>query len=243
MSPALVRALPVFLLVLASSSPVGGDVPSPAAPSLTGATDAFALSAGWAAVRLAGSLTVVGALLGVSLAGYRWLARRGGRAAVLRARGRTRPYPRWFSRWMPSAAADADRITIVTRSYVGSRESVCLVEVGHERFLIGVTASAISLLGRLEGAGRDGVVAMPALLPPEADAPAARVSPPGWGIRRAPVEPRDPEAAGPTAADFSQELLRVAAPGTTLSESSIRTALARSRDRLARLGQGGALGA
>jgi hypothetical protein len=209
----------------------------------TGRADASSIqSQGVEIVRLVGALAAVGVLLAGSLAGYRWLAQSSGRAAVVRARARTREYPRWFSRWIPSAAMDADRITIVTRSYLGSRESICLVEVGQERFLIGVTASTISLLGRLDSAGRQTVLDAPARPRVRTDVVGATPPVPSAALRETVGAPdrRDVMMPEPRATDFSHELLRVSAPGRDLAEHTIRTALARSRDRLARLSHAGA---
>jgi hypothetical protein len=247
----------LLLLALVPAPPRAGAEPPPAAPTTTletvsarpvvvdagpGFDDRLARgelaahrSGDLEIVRLLLALAAVGGLLAGSLAAYRRLAQGPGRAAVLRARGRSREQPRWFSRWIPSAPAEADRITIVTRSCVGSRESICLVEVGHERFLIGVTASTISLLGRLDPAGREEVLEAMSTASLRRDVAA----PPPSAASSVPVtataglEARGPE---PTAADFSHELLRVAGPERHPPESTIRTALARSRDRLARLG-------
>ncbi len=210
--------------------------------SETARSEAFASqSPGFEIVRLALALAAVGVLLGGSLAGYRWLVQASSRAAVVRTRGRAREHARWFSRWIPSAAADGDRITVVTRSYLGSRESICLVEVGTERFLIGVTASTISLLGRLDPAGRETVLETPRL-PLRRDVEGADPSFAGgpWRGPARSTERREAMAPDPAVSDFSHELLRVAAPERDLAESTIRTALARSRDRLARLSHAGA---
>ncbi len=94
-----------------------------------------------AAVRLGAALAVtVGLTLGVF----------GARRVVVRRQPPSggRVPARWLGRWMPDAA-DGDRVSVLSRSYVGPRESVGVVGVGAERYLVGITSGTISLLARL----------------------------------------------------------------------------------------------
>ena len=70
----------------------------------------------------------------------------------------------------------ADRLEILDRRPVGAKESVCVVRAGREQFLIGVTASQISLLGRLGPAVEAAEAPVPA--PVEAAGPLADVDEP-----------------------------------------------------------------
>ncbi len=58
----------------------------------------------------------------------------------------------WWRRWLPALPAEGDRIEMLTRLALGTRESLALVRIGRERLLVGVTASQIALLTRLEPA-------------------------------------------------------------------------------------------
>ena len=79
----------------------------------------------------------------------------GSRAAAGAACHFVRGGPRsWLSRWQRAGTRAADRLEILDRRPVGAKESVCIVRAGREQFLIGVTASQISLLGRLGPAWR-----------------------------------------------------------------------------------------
>jgi flagellar biogenesis protein FliO len=175
----------------------------PAAPAWAQAAPP---SLGMAGARALGAASVVGLLLALTLLGLRWLFRRVDHSTdAARLRRVLSGRMSWFSRWVPAATAAADRLAILDRSYVGPKESICLVQVGPERFLIGVTASRISLLGRLE-------------------------------VAREAAEVAGEETGEPAAADFARELsgASVARPGQT--DDSVRSLLARSRERLARLG-------
>ena len=79
----------------------------------------------WATARLFGSLLGVGALMAAGIYAYRRFLQRG---SLMGLRG--------------------DLIRVVTRSYLGPRESVCLIQVGKEVFLLGLTGNQITLLSR-----------------------------------------------------------------------------------------------
>jgi flagellar biogenesis protein FliO len=146
-------------------------------------------SMGAAAFRLFVGLLGVGVAMAASLAAYRWFLRRrpgGVRAGLER---RLRPQ-------------------VVSRTYLGAKESLCVVEVADERFLIATTPTRISLLGRLERAG--------ASAPSDAE---PRASDFARALRTAASAPTPTRPPAPPATD----------------ETEMLTALARSRDRLARL--------
>ena len=170
-------------------------------------------SSGGSSARLA----VVGGLLAATLAMLRSLMGGGGRAPAVRARGRWARLPRgWLGLWNPAGRHVADRLEILDRRPVGAKESVCVVRAGREQFLIGVTASRISLLGRLEpSADAEEAASLPA--PMEAAAPPADVD-------------------EPATTDFARGLAEHTAARPSPDEASFRQLLARSRDRLSRLG-------
>jgi len=108
-------------------------------------------SLGAASARFLGASSMVAALLALTLLGLRWLFRRVDRSShSARVRRAVSARGSWLARWMPAATSAADRLEITGRSHLGPKESVCIVQVGAERFLIGVTASRISLLGKLD---------------------------------------------------------------------------------------------
>jgi flagellar biogenesis protein FliO len=161
---------------------------------------------GVAGARVLGAASVVGLLLALTLLGLRWLFRRVDRSTdTARLRRVLSGRMSWFSRWAPAATAAADRLAILDRSYVGPKESMCVVQVGGERFLIGVTASRISLLGRLETA-------------------------------RETMEAGGEETGEPAVADFARELSGATVARPIPTDASVRSLLARSHERLARLG-------
>ena len=175
--------------------------------------------------RVAGALAVVGALLTVTLAMLRGLTGGRGRQPAIFARGGPRS---WLARWQRAGTRAADRLEILDRRPVGAKEAVCVVRAGREQFLIGVTASQISLLGRLAHVVEAAEV--PAPPPVEAAEPLADVDEPtatdfarGLGERRAARSspraalPAEPTQSGP-------------------DDASFHLLLARSRDRLSRLG-------
>jgi len=186
------RAWPILLWVL-SASPAWAEVTAPSAAGIAGA-------------RVVGAVSTVAVLLAVTLLGLRWLFQRMDRSSgPARLRRVVSGGTSWLSRWMPAAIAAEDRVDIAGRSSVGPKESVCIVRVGRERFLIGVTAHRISLLGRLES--------------------------PGGNTERV-----EPKRDAPKADDFAIELSGAVAARPQPSESSISSMLARSRERLAKLG-------
>jgi hypothetical protein len=92
----------------------------------------------------AGGATVLVVLLlgGVALA---WRRRRAPRPAGSGPAA-------WWRRWLPALPAEGDRIEMLTRLSLGTRESLALVRIGRERLLVSVTASQIALLTRLDPA-------------------------------------------------------------------------------------------
>jgi flagellar biogenesis protein FliO len=213
----------------APAGPVGPVGPAAPMPSL-----------GWALLRMTGSLVIVGALLGGSVLAYR---RFGGVRRPGRAAGAARSGLRWFSQWIPSSVAEADRVQVVSRSYLGPKESICVVQAGRERFLVATTGTGISLLGRLEAPDATGEDGLPAEAEPTpvdfARALSAAVRP-----REAEARvPRDAEMRGPDVQNDRIEFPLSDEP-IPLGESevnAIHAALARSRTRLDRLTRGIAL--
>ena len=176
----------------------------PAAPAWAQA--AAPPSLGVAGARVLGAVSVVGLLLALTLLGLRWAFPRVDRSTDPgRARRVLGGRMSWFSRWVPAATAAADRLEIIDRSCVGPKESMCVVQVGSERFLIGVTASRISLLARL-------------------------------GTAREAVGAAGEETGEPAVADFARELSGATVARSSPTDVSMRSLLARSRERLARLG-------
>jgi len=174
-------------------------------PGAAWAQTAAPPSVGIAGARVVGAVSTVAVLLALTLLGLRWLFQRMDRSSgTLQLRRVVSGSTSWLSRWMPAALAASDRVDIVGRSHVGPKASVCIVRVASERFLIGVTAHRISLLGRLDPAG--GTAA------------------------------RAPKPDTPTVHDFAVELSGAVAARPQPSDSSMHSMLARSRERLARLG-------
>jgi len=220
-------------------SPVGA--PSPMPPP--------AVSMKWAGARLAGAVIAVGLLLVGAVVGYRKVLDRVGRRAG--GRGRRRARQGWWSFWVPDATAEADRIYLASRRHLGPRESLGVVRVGRERFLIGITGGSISLLARLDESGRAAEGAEPdaadfALELDEAttkphrgsrrpqgdgsgsEAGSVFLRPPTDSLRLASAEDRP--AASHSHADLAD-------PATVKPVPTDFTArIARSRDRLARIG-------
>ncbi len=112
------------------------------------------VSAGWAVLRLVGATVAVAGLLLLSVAGYRWLSRPHARASGAQRKSGGRRGIRWLFRWAPAAAMDTDRVEVVSRSFLGPRESICVIRVGRERFLVGVSPAGVGLLSRLDGPDR-----------------------------------------------------------------------------------------
>jgi hypothetical protein len=191
----------VALLVAGLHAPAWAEPTALPSPDETAVDGLGSPSLGQAGLRLLGAGAIVGVLLALTLLTLRRLRQPGGGPVLAGARG-------WFRRAVPVPAADP--LEVVERRPVGPKESVCVVRVGSERFLIGVTSSRVSLLGRLD-AGR-----------PPAGAP------------------RDPapanfarELAGAVVTRFPA---LDPAPVPALTEATVQTLLTRSRERLARLG-------
>lgn len=169
--PRLVALVPAgLLLVAAVTSPAWADPAPPAAavaelparaesdavgaPAPVPVVEAAPLpvpSMKSAVLRLLGATVAVALLLAASLVLYRRLvqpSRAGGADKRSRARGRARPG--WLSRWVPEPRSEADRIRLLHRTWVGARESIGVVLVGRDRFLVGITGASISLLARLD---------------------------------------------------------------------------------------------
>lgn len=101
-------------------------IPPPSAPSV-----------GWASLRLIGATAGIVLLLAATLVTFRRLITR-------------RSPGGWLSRFIPETVAEDDRLHLATRRAVGPRESVAVVHVGRERFLIGVAPGSVTLVARLE---------------------------------------------------------------------------------------------
>ena len=92
----------------------------------------------WAILRMLGALGVVAALIAGGAMAYRYLtARVGARRAG------------WLAR-LVSPHGSAAQLRVTTRAVLGARESVAVVVIGDERFLLGVAAGGVSLLARLD---------------------------------------------------------------------------------------------
>jgi hypothetical protein len=207
-------------------SPATAEATAPLAPRVDAMPPAPP-SMGGIVWRVVGALAVVGALLAVTLAMLRGLTGGRGRRPAIFARGGPR---RWLALWQRAGIHAADRLEILDRRPVGAKESVCVVRAGREQFLIGVTASQISLLGRLGPAVEAAEEPVPVPAPVEAATPLADVDEPtatdfarGLGERRAARS--SPRAALPAESTPSGP-----------DDASFRLVLARSRDRLSRLG-------
>ena len=120
---------------------LGAPVPAPAAPLVDDGPSLLG-----ALARLLGAVLVLAALMAACILGYRKVVRRAGTKRGVLA---------WASGWIDDNGQDAVRIT--SRRYLGGRESVAVVHVGDERFLIGITAGQVSLLARLEEPVTDSV--------------------------------------------------------------------------------------
>jgi flagellar biogenesis protein FliO len=196
--------------------------PSPApAPALTAPPSVAA-----AALRVGLALIATAALFVAGAAGYRWLL------SVCRpSRGVGTQGPRgWFARWI-HPGNETERIDVLARSWIGSKEAVCLIRAGRERFLIGVTPQRVTLLGRMD----DAPAARAASAAPPMTAAVAAAAPPSVSVDAAPATPAARAALSP---DFALELSAAArepAPSApvppALTEESIRTALSASRQR------------
>ena len=127
----MIRSLAsVALLLLLATAAWGGSPPGGSAPQQEYLAyqppQAGGESVGWIAVRLFSSLLLVGGLLAGGLFVYR----------------------RWVGRGVLGQRSEL--IRVVSRSYLGPKESLCLVRVGKEHLLVGVTGSHISFLHRWE---------------------------------------------------------------------------------------------
>ncbi len=153
LSPLLAAAiLGIGLATSAAADPP--PLPDPATPAAPAPTvrEMPALpppSPTFAALRVLGALVIVGMLL----AGVVMLVQR---SALGPRQSGTQPRGRTGLAWLiPRAAwrsATGERIQIESRSYLGPRESVGVIAIDRERFLIGIAGGAISLLARLEAA-------------------------------------------------------------------------------------------
>lgn len=178
-------------------------VPSVATPDA--GTQYVAPSMSAAAIRLFVGLAGVGLAMAGSLAAYRWVMRRRSGAGREGLERRYRPQ-------------------VLSRTYLGAKESLCVVEVGHERFLIAATPTGVSLLGRLERAES-----------PEAEIAEPSASDFGRALRTA-----------------TSMATMVPPPGTPvpptkttvrpIDDAELLAALSRSRDRLARMAEVSTLG-
>jgi len=188
---------------------------------------------GWAAGRLAVAFTVVGVLLVGGLKLYRRSLQPGPRTARRRSSS-------WLARWVPASAGDQDKITLLARNYLGTRESVCVLRVGTERFLVGVTSAQISMLGRLGvGPAAEG----PSHLLDSLGSPAAAprtISGFDWLGSPAAAPRTSTLRAAP---DFSESLMAAASARDGGGDVELRQALARSRARLAEIVSGRGSGA
>jgi flagellar protein FliO/FliZ len=171
-----------------------------------------------AGARLGGAFAIVAVAMAVSLVAYRRFAQgpRGDRHGRARGRG-------WRAWWMSAAPAGSDRIDVLARSWVGSKESVCVVRVGDERFLVGVTPAQVSLLGRLS--------ALPAVAE-SAEAEAASAVPDFAraltvaavaASRPAPVPSAQPAAPAVTGASIREALQRSRARRTAGAPDGVRS--------------------
>lgn len=137
----------------ASGEPVAGSgealstLPLTAAPPRDLVDGPGGSSLGQASLRLLGAGVTVGLLMAVTLLALRRLLRPAGASRLPAMPGGRRS---WFQRSAP--VSPLDHVEVVERRALGPKESVCVVKVGSERFLIGVTSSQVSLLGRLDGA-------------------------------------------------------------------------------------------
>lgn len=179
---------------------------------------------GWVLVRLLGATVAVAGLLVVSLAGYRRLARPRGRTCASRRKPGGRRGLRWLFRWAAPPAAETDRIEVLGRSFLGPRESICVVRVGRERFLLGVTPAGVGLLSRLDA-------------PDRAPAETAEPQPSDFAreLRRVSgTEPGRSVLRPPTPVPASRS--------DTADDSAIRRAIARSHERVVRLARAAGAG-
>jgi hypothetical protein len=102
-----------------------------------------------ALARLVGAVLVLAAVMVACVLGYRKLVERlGGAGGVPPGTGTRRGMLAWATGWADDAGADAVRVA--SRRYLGGRESIAVIHAGGERFLVGITASQVSLLARLE---------------------------------------------------------------------------------------------
>jgi hypothetical protein len=130
----------------AAPVPVGEAAEPPASPAILTAAPPSKL---FAMLRAGAATSAVALLLVGAMLGYRRLV-----AGAGRARRPPRPAAprRWWQRWLPARPAEADRIEVLSRTHLGTRESLGVVRIGRERLLVGVTPGQISLLTRLEPA-------------------------------------------------------------------------------------------
>jgi hypothetical protein len=113
-------------------------------------------SAGWTAMRSVGAVVTVGFLLVASLIGYRRLVYGAGWPGPHPPRPAAGGWRAWFA-CRPPEKSEEDHVHLVSRVHLGARESIGVVRIGRERFLVGVSAAGVSLLARLESVDPHGV--------------------------------------------------------------------------------------
>jgi flagellar biogenesis protein FliO len=160
-----VLAEPVPASIPEPAEPVPASIPEPAEP----AGPEPLLAPPPAAARVLGAAGIVVLLGGLAAVGIRRVASAG------RPRRSRAPRPgliAWLGRWSAPPDRPRERIELVSRRALGPREALCLVQVGALRLLVGVTATQISLLARLDAvaAAPEPLVAGPGGPAPEARA-------------------------------------------------------------------------
>jgi hypothetical protein len=101
-----------------------------------------------ALARLLGAVIVLAVLMAACVLGYRKLVQRVGGSGGSPTFGARSGVLAWATGWAEDTGADAVRVA--SRRYLGGRESVAVLHAGGERFLVGITATQVSLLARLE---------------------------------------------------------------------------------------------
>jgi hypothetical protein len=201
--------------------------PALAAPVALGRTDA---PTRWLALQVFGYTVIGGVLVAGALAGV-------GRLATGRAPGRRAATSggAWWRRWRRATRPASDEIELVSRRWLGARESLGVVRVGDERFLVGITGTGISLLSRL--AGDD--PARPPVTPADFDAAltraATKTAPAATTVAAAPRTPAttDTVAAVETVATTRTATAADAATTRTPTDDELLASIRAARERLA----------